>query len=573
MTPPRLAPRSDPRRRVAALFAVLAGALGLAVWTTGAVSAHAVLLGVTPADGSVVQDVPATVAVHFSEPVSLTGGSARVLDAGAVVVSGEPRVDGSTITIPLGGQLPDGTYTVTWVAISEDSHPVSGATTFSIGAPSPGGGAVVAPAAPGAGWGVRAGAGTLVAITYAGALIAVGAWWFLVAVDRSDEERQWQRRVRSLAGRAAVLGAVSAVASMPLKIARVGGGLGALRDNDVLDESLRGPIGISTGITAVGLLVLAGLIEPVGARRRPAVAVGALLVGLAALAGFAVEGHTRSQQPVALMAAFDVVHLAAGAVWLGGIAALVVAFRSERDAASLGVVAQRFSAMAVWAVAVVVAAGTGMAIIVLPTFGDLFSTGYGLALLVKVSIVAGVIVLGALNNRRLVPAMKLAPAVGAAGRPAARRVATVVVVELVGLLAVVGVTSVLVNRSPESASASSSALSATTVAPQAVELPLSSGAGTATYTFIPARVGQNTMELTLRDPSGQPLAPLDTPTVELTQPTIGVGPLRPVVHPLDDGLFHVIADIPLAGTYKMVIRIRVSDFVATQATADVTITE
>jgi hypothetical protein len=67
--------------------------------------------------------------------------------------------------------------------------------------------------------------------------------------------------------------------------------------------------------------------------------------------------------------------------------------------------------------------------------------------------------------------------------------------------------------------------------------------------------------------------PVDAPTVELTEPTIGVGPLRPVVHPLDDGLFHVIADIPLAGTYTMVIRIRVSDFVATQATADVTITE
>jgi copper transport protein len=359
---------------------------------------------------------------------------------------------------------------------------------------------------------------------------------------------------------------------MPLRIARVGGGLGALRDNDLLGESLRGPIGISTGITAVGLLVLAGMIEPAGARRRPAVSIGALVVGLAALAGFAVEGHTRSQQPVALMAAFDVVHLAAGAVWLGGIAALVVAFRSEPDAASLGVVVQRFSAMAVGAVAVVVAAGTGMAIIVLPTFGDLFSTGYGLALLVKVSIVGGVIALGALNNRRLVPALRAAPAVGAAGRPAARRLATVVVVELVGLLAVVGVTSVLVNRSPVSASAPSAA-TATTVAPQSVELQLSSNAGTATYTFIPARAGQNTMELTLRDASGQPLVPVDAPTIELTEPTLGVGPLRPIVHELDDGLYHVIADVPLAGTYKMVIRVRVSDFVAAQATSEVTITE
>jgi copper transport protein len=554
---------------VAALVAVLVGALGMVLWSAGVASAHAELLGVTPADGSVVQDTPAAVEVRFSEAVSLAGGSARVLDAGATVVSGEPRVDGSTISIPLGGQLPDGTYTVTWVAISEDSHPVSGATTFSIGAPSAGGGAVVGPSVPSAGWGVRFGAGTLVAVAYAGALIAVGAWWFLVVVDRHGDDGRWQRRVRSLAGRAAVLGAVAAVASMPLRIARLGGGLGALRDNELLGASLRGPIGISTGITAVGLLVLAGMVEPASARRRPAVAIGALVVGLAALAGFAVEGHTRSQQPVALMSAFDVVHLAAGAVWLGGIAALVVAFRTEPDAASLGTAVRRFSTMAVGAVALVVAAGTGMAIIVLPTLGDLFSTGYGLTLLVKVAIVGGVIALGAVNNRRLVPAMEVAPAVGAAGARASRRLATVVAVELVGLLAVVGVTSVLVNRSPVSASASSAPV--TTVAPEAVQVPLSSGAGTASYTFIPARAGQNTMELTLLDASGQPLVPIDDPAIELTEPTLGVGPLRPIVHPLGDGQFHVIADVPLAGTYRMVIRVRVSDFVAAQATSEVII--
>ncbi len=52
--------------------------------------------------------------------------------------------------------------------------------------------------------------------------------------------------------------------------------------------------------------------------------------------------------------------------------------------------------------------------------------------------------------------------------------------------------------------------------------------------------------------------------MELTEPTLGVGPLRPIVHPLDDGEFHVIADVPLAGTYGMVIRVRVSDFVAVE---------
>ena len=76
------------------------------------------------------------------------------------------------------------------------------------------------------------------------------------------------------------------------------------------------------------------------------------------------------------MVALDVVHLAAGAVWLGGVAALVVVYRSRPEPAALGRLVGRFSVLAVYAVvAVVVAAGVGMAIIVLPSPGDLVTTG------------------------------------------------------------------------------------------------------------------------------------------------------------------------------------------------------
>jgi copper transport protein len=559
-----------PLRSLAAVMATAVIAVLAALWSAGAVSAHAELLGITPADGAVVKDTPAQVVLRFSEHVSLTGGSARVLDQQATVVSGDPRVDGDQVIIPLGGELPDGTYTVTWVAISEDSHPVSGATVFSIGAPSPGGAVPVAPSAPSAGWGVRVGAATLVALSYAGALVAVGGWWFLVVVDGSDDddeaERPFRTRIRGLVGRAAVLGAVAAVASIPLRIARVGGGMGALRANDLIGESLRGPIGVSTAVTAAGLLVMAGLVEPATSRRRSG-QIAALVIGFVALAGFAIEGHTRSQHPIALMVALDVVHLAAGAVWLGGIACLVIATHRGPAPDDLGRIVGRFSTMAVVAVLAVVGAGTGMAILLLPSVGDLFTTGYGLTLLVKVALVLPVIGMGAYNNRRLVPAMSA----GASAAPPRRRLlAKTVSAELVILLAVVGVTSVLVNRSPVAASAVAPA-PLTTVAPSAVEVPLSSGAGTATYTLAPALPGQNEMELALADPSGKPLVPVDVPTIELTEPALGVGPLRPIVHPVADGEFHVIADIPLAGTYTMVIRVRVSDFVAVSATSTVTI--
>jgi copper transport protein len=558
-------------RRLAAALTLLVVLAAVPLWSSGAVSAHAELLGVDPPDGAVVTDTPAQVTLRFSEHVSLTGGSARVLDQQATPVSGEPRVDGDDVVIPLGGDLPDGTYTVTWVAISEDSHPVSGATVFSIGAPSAGGAPVAVAAPPSAGWGVRLSAGVLVALAYGGALLAVGGWWFLVVVaGGDDEERLYRLKVRVLVSRAAVLGAVAAVASIPLRIARVGGGMGALRENDLLGESLRGPIGVSTAVTAAALLVLAGLIEPGRTSRRTS-QLAALVVGFVALAGFAIEGHTRSQHPIPLMIAFDVVHLAAGAVWLGGLACLVLAYRSGPRPDVLARVVGRFSAIAVYAVAVVIAAGTGMAILVLPSVGDLFTTGYGLTLLVKVALVLPVIGLGAYNNRRLVPAMSA----GAAAAPERRRrLGTTVTVEVVVLLAVIGVTTVLVNRSPVAASASPAAVApVTTAAPSAVQVLLSSDAGTATYSFVPALPGQNEMVLTLQDPEGNPLVPIEDPTVELTEPQLGVGPLRPIVHPLDSGEYHVIADVPLAGTYDMVIRVRISDFAAVSAQSQVTIGE
>ena len=100
------------------------------------VAAHAELLEITPADGTLLDAAPAEVVLRWSEPVSITGGSARVLDDTAAVVSDEARVDGTVVTIPISGELADGTYTVAWDVISEDSHPISGATVFYVGAPS-----------------------------------------------------------------------------------------------------------------------------------------------------------------------------------------------------------------------------------------------------------------------------------------------------------------------------------------------------------------------------------------------------------------------------------------------------
>ena len=245
--------RRAARRSLRLLAALRSSSLLAAAAPAGPASAHAELLEITPADGEIVDAAPAQVVLRFSEPVSLTGGSAGVLDDDATEVStGAQSVDDSVvIALPTG--LADGTYTVTWQVISVDSHRISGASVFHVGAPSADGVPVVDAGADDVGWGVRFGASLLSAVAYAGALIGVGGWWWLVLLaGRRDDERldaPAEPAWRMVVGRAMVLGAVALVAALPFRIAKVGGGLDALRDDDFLWASLRGPIGVATAVT------------------------------------------------------------------------------------------------------------------------------------------------------------------------------------------------------------------------------------------------------------------------------------------------------------------------------------
>jgi copper transport protein len=550
-------------RGVRLLVAIVAAALAT-VLGAGTVSAHAQLLAVTPGDGEVVASPPDEVILLFNEQVSLTGGSARVLDAAGEVVSSEPSVVDETVVIPLPDVLGDGTYTVTFAVISADSHRIGGASVFHVGAPTPGGVAdVSSPEDDQAEWIVRAGATLFTAVAYGGALVAAGAALFLALIARRGSVVGDGSSRGTLVVKPAVLGAAALAAAFPFRVARVGGGLDALGDNTFMEDALRGPLGASTGVTAAALVLLAFVAaRPLTGRRAwLAVAVGAM-----ALAGFAIEGHTRSAQPRALMMVFDLTHLAAGAVWIGGIAGLVLAFRASLDPVPLGATVRRFSTAAVIAVVVVGAAGVGMSWIVLPSWSDLTATGYGLALITKVALVAIVVALGAYNRRRLVPAVSAGAAAAAGAR---RRLGQVVVAELAILLAVVGVTAVLVARSP----VSSALEPVPAAAPGTQEVELSGGAGTASISVSPARTGSNQILLELRDANGQPLEPLNPPTVELTEPVLDVGPLAPLVHPMSDSVYHVIADIPLPGTWELVVKVRISDFESVTATTPIEVTE
>jgi copper transport protein len=130
------------------------------------------------------------------------------------------------------------------------------------------------------------------------------------------------------------------------------------------------------------------------------------------LASFWFDGHTVSKGFRPLHALVNTVHVAAGAVWVGGVVALAaVVWGRYRHHEPMRIVelVVRFSKIATIALASVVAAGGIMAFLVLDSLGELTGTSWGQILLLKTVAVGLAVVGGAYNHFRLLPALEADP--------------------------------------------------------------------------------------------------------------------------------------------------------------------
>ncbi|TMU93662.1 copper resistance protein CopC [Streptomyces sp. DASNCL29] len=398
-------------RRLMAICGTLLAAL-LCALSVGAnsASAHAALTSTDPADGSVVKTAPREVTLNFSEGVLLSGDSVRVLDPkGKRVDTGKTaHVDGKSSTAAAGlhSGLPDGTYTVAWKAVSEDSHPVSGAFTFSIGAPSKTKAKVPTGEASDSTVSTLYGIGRYAA--YGGFAALVGGCVF-AGLCRSS------RPVRKIA----VGGWVTVfTASLLLLLLRGpytdGEGIGGILDLGRLGDVLSTKPGAALlsrllllGAAAVFLAVLFGSYTrrtgegEADARRRQDLAFGlgfggtVMAVGLAATWAMAEHASVGLQRQLAMPV--DVIHLIAVGVWLGGLASLAVTLRAGEPIGRAAV--RRFSRLALGSVVALVVTGLYQSWRQVGSWGALTDTEYGRWLLVKVGLVAVLVGIAAVSRR------------------------------------------------------------------------------------------------------------------------------------------------------------------------------
>jgi copper transport protein len=564
------------QRPILVLAIALAGVLSPA---PSAALAHATLEGTSPPRGATVKQQPSAVVFRFSEPVEGNFGAVRVYDAaGQRVDEGDafhPDGEGPKLGVHLKPDLPDGSYTATYRVVSADGHIVSSGYVFSVGKAGRAPQETVAELVAGgsSGTATKIGMGIARGAQYAALAVALGALAFLLLVwwparrlvgetgerwERADSA--FERRLRAALLLAAAAGALSAAAAIVFEAAQAAGvSAGSALDSTILREELGTRFGTVWGFTAVAWFLLGLGVMP-ALRRASAWHTSPLFVPLAFIAlEPALSGHPSTQSPVALLFPANVLHVVAMAVWVGGLASLVLFLpaatreleapdRSRLIAATLA----RFSPVALACVAVILLTGLGQAYAYVRHLDNLLDTAYGRAVLIKFVLLVGLLIpLGAYNRYRSVPRLER---VAAGGRVPGRdglHLRRALRGELALVVVVLGVTAALAGYAPATAAQSGPFSGSASLGPAELEV-----------TVDPARVGSNQVHLYLFDAkSGAQFSRIKELEVTATEPENSIGPLP--LEPQRAGPGHYTVQGALlngAGDWDLDVTMRVSRF-------------
>jgi copper transport protein len=352
-----------------------------------AAGAHAFLKQSDPASGAALAQPPKVVRLIFDEGVKPAPGIKVLRGGGQSVVAGKPfQPDGkeTEIDVPLRGNLGSGPYAVIWKEIDrDDGHLISGAFIFSVGSAPP---TPSAQESSGASSGPPLSAVISRWLLLAGLLAAAGSVAFDVLV-----RRHLPRRTLALTLTASLaLAALGAV----LNVVLVAGSSGTTFGHRT---------SLGAAVAAVGaLLALASLWR--AELLFVAAAIAVLLLGLPPATGHASAPHVTR----ALSIPADLVHLLAAAFWIGGVLQLILTARDSRVA-----LMRRFTPFAITAVALLGASGVVRAFNELSSVHQIWTTGYGRALIVKTAVFAVLLALGWLRTSVLLELALFVVVVGA----------------------------------------------------------------------------------------------------------------------------------------------------------------
>jgi copper transport protein len=327
----------------------------------------------------VLDQAPAAVVLYFSEAVTPAGRGISVYGPdGRLASIGSAHAVDRTLSVQVAtGTV--GTYAVIWTVIAADTHPSRGELTFSVGHAS----AVVAPGLGTEDVGLVSPIGLV--------LQAIGRWLhflgFALAFGAATYALFWARDPRPLrlAGAGVGLLVVGELVSVLAQTASFDPAHAF--DGDALTGVLASPFGRVLGLRlAVALLVWSVM----GAlRQAPWLRWAIPSLGLALALVDATAAHATPALPVPLGLALNALHVFAMAMWVGGLAAFLVA------------PSDGFGRVAAWSAGLLVLSGAALALLHFDQWRELMTTSYGESLLIKLPLVAIALFLARLGRRRL----------------------------------------------------------------------------------------------------------------------------------------------------------------------------
>ena len=348
-------------RRIA--VAVIAIAIAL---IPHAASAHALLLQSDPAPGSLLQAAPAAITLVFSEQVTPAGAGIKVFSPSGSQVAGRVGEEGAVLSASLAS-AEVGTYVVSWQVFAADTHPSRGAFAFSVGHPS---------ANPYSGLLGTGEAGTSTPLGLA--LQALARWIHFIGFALTFGVVAYGALINRAGAPLRLVGAglVLLISAEPVSLIAQLASLSF--DGDTALAVLGSNFGRLLGLR-LGAALLAWTVLATG-RSWPVLAIGAADALLDGASAHAIAGLPGAGQLLVS------VHVAAIGLWVGGIAAFVLAPDRHFGRYALGTLAT--------------AIGTGLLLAFAHThFGAaLISSGYGQVLMVKVVVLGAA--LAALRLRR-----------------------------------------------------------------------------------------------------------------------------------------------------------------------------
>ena len=528
-------------KRLIALAAATA-AIVVSLVAASPAAAHAGLVSTTPAAGAKLAEPPREATVTFDQSVNTRAGSGALYDSeGQRVDTGALRRTngGRTLRVTLP-DLGDGGYVMTWRVTSADGHPVGGAVTWRAGA----GGADVSSgllqellSSAGGDDAVAAAAATVRAGLFAGFVVLVGGWAFVVGLWPAGID---ERRARRLLWGAVATTTAATIAGIGLEAANVAGlGLADAVRPAVVADVLAIDYGRLALVRLAVLAAIALLLRRLSLGRVRSVTswAPALVAGIGLTLTITLSGHARTGRWVALAIPTDVVHLGAGALWLGGLTMLLVGVLNGTGSPSSQPVARRFSSMAFAAVGVIAVTGTAQGLRQLDGLGGLRDTNYGRLLVVKVVVVAVLLAVAGMSRSLL---RADGHSVGQLRRPVGAEAALAA--------CVLGITSLLVAADPARAAGDHAFTATRLVGNTAVSVVVA-----------PARTGPVDVHLYLSNPAAG-LTAVKEATATFSLPAKGITGLKlPLVFA---GADHYVAnnvELPISGRWTLAVSVRIGE--------------